>query len=316
MKRFLSTTAVLLALTGTAAYAQTQTADFGAVKVEQNDFFASDLIGMRIYNSETQMDPETRVADDAEREWDDIGEINDLVVSKDGTIRAVVLGVGGFIGIGEKDVAVSMDDITVLREEGETGDYFLVVNTSKEVLENAPEFDRDLQDRSATAMSTDKEITSDTAAAVETEAEQTAEMAETETVDDENVSAALGSDDAENKEAVQEAALTRPAMQLDGYRDAEMTDIQQLKSDDVEGSYVYGVHDETVGEIDALIMDTDGQVTEAVINVGGFLGLGEKPVKVAFDRIQVLKGEDGDDFRFYIDSSEEKLEALPEYTDN
>lgn len=126
----------------------------------------------------------------------------------------------------------------------------------------------------------------------------------------------MSTETAETKEEVQSPTLTRPNMARDGYSEVEMADIQQLKSDEVEGSYVYGTNDETVGEIDALIMDTDGQVLEAVINVGGFLGIGEKPVKVAFDRIQVLKGEDGEDFRFYIESSEEKLEAMPEYEED
>ncbi|MBO0661878.1 PRC-barrel domain-containing protein [Jiella sp. CQZ9-1] len=39
---------------------------------------------------------------------DSIGEITDVLVSKDGKVMAVLVGVGGFLGIGEKDVAVSM----------------------------------------------------------------------------------------------------------------------------------------------------------------------------------------------------------------
>ncbi|KEQ08130.1 PRC-barrel domain-containing protein [Pseudorhizobium pelagicum] len=37
-----------------------------------------------------------------------IGEINDVLVSQDGSVNAVIIGVGGFLGIGEKDVAVDM----------------------------------------------------------------------------------------------------------------------------------------------------------------------------------------------------------------
>lgn len=37
-----------------------------------------------------------------------IGEINDILVSQDGSVNAVIIGVGGFLGIGEKDVAVNM----------------------------------------------------------------------------------------------------------------------------------------------------------------------------------------------------------------
>ncbi|NNK16032.1 MAG: PRC-barrel domain-containing protein [Sulfitobacter sp.] len=273
MKRFLSTTAILLTLSG-AAFADAhsnKTAGVGTETYQQGDFYASDLIGMRIYNVETEMDTNTRIADGAEREWDDIGEINDIIVSQDGDVRAVILGVGGFLGMGEKDVSVSMDGIKVVQEEGDMGDRFLVVTTSKEMLENAPAFDR----------------------------EADSEVMSTET--------------AETKEEVQEPALIRPAMERDGYAEADMNEVQQLTSDMIEGSYVYGANDETVGEIDALLMSEDGKVEQAVINVGGFLGLGEKPVAVKFEQIQVLKNEDGDGYRFYIDSTEEKLEAMPEY---
>ena len=61
----------------------------------------------------------------------------------EGKVSAVILGVGGFLGIGERDVSVSMDAITVLNEEGDSDDRFLVVKTSKEELENAPVFERD-----------------------------------------------------------------------------------------------------------------------------------------------------------------------------
>jgi hypothetical protein len=39
---------------------------------------------------------------------EDIGEINDVIVGEDGRVLAVIVGVGGFLGIGEKDVAVGM----------------------------------------------------------------------------------------------------------------------------------------------------------------------------------------------------------------
>lgn len=272
MKRILSTTAILFALSGTA-YADGHASAFGTVEFEQSDFFASDLIGMRIYNSENEVGAGETVADGAETEWDDIGEINDIIVSKDGEIRAVILGVGGFLGMGERDVSVSMDAIKVVQEEGDAGDRFLVVTTSKEMLEKAPAFERE-------------DVTAET-------------MQENQTA----ATAMTSSDE----------ALERPMMKRDGYADAEPAELERLTSDTIEGSYVYGASDETVGEIDTLMMSDDGKVTQVVINVGGFLGLGEKPVAVSFDKIQVLRNVDGGEYRFYIDSTEEKLEALPEY---
>ena len=175
MKRFLSTTAVLLAMSG-AAYAQSESQALGDVQFQQGDFFASDLIGMRIYNSETDLETGAQVAADAEQEWDDIGEINDIIVSESGEVRGVILGVGGFLGMGEKDVSVSMDTIRVVQEEGDSNDRFLVVTTSKEALENAPTFERDLENDAevnASASTQTDDVNTETAATMKKDGDDT-----------------------------------------------------------------------------------------------------------------------------------------------
>ncbi|MGK9054252.1 PRC-barrel domain-containing protein [Neorhizobium petrolearium] len=59
---------------------------------ESGAWRVSDLQGKAVYGSEGES----------------IGEINDVLVSQNGSVNAVVIGVGGFLGIGEKDVAVNM----------------------------------------------------------------------------------------------------------------------------------------------------------------------------------------------------------------
>jgi sporulation protein YlmC with PRC-barrel domain len=83
----------------------------------------SDFTGKRVYS----------------KAGDDIGEVNDVLLSQDGKISAVILGVGGFLGIGEKDVLVSMRSIDMQRD-GET--VKLVVDATKEILTSAPTYDR------------------------------------------------------------------------------------------------------------------------------------------------------------------------------
>jgi putative membrane protein len=51
---------------------------------------------------------------------ENIGDINDVVLSRDGQVVAVVVGVGGFLGLGEKDVAIPFDAIEI-RESGDQG---------------------------------------------------------------------------------------------------------------------------------------------------------------------------------------------------
>ncbi|MBL8895238.1 MAG: PRC-barrel domain-containing protein [Rhizobiales bacterium] len=72
---------------------------------------------------------------------ENVGEINDLVLVNDGKIHGVVNCVGGFHGIGEKDELVALDSIRMTKAEG-SDTVQLVVNATKEALENAPGFDR------------------------------------------------------------------------------------------------------------------------------------------------------------------------------
>lgn len=300
MKRFLSTTAVILAMSSSAAYAEAHMSNFGSIKADAGDFHASDLIGMRIYSSETELEENQTVNSEMSTEWDDIGEINDLIVSRDGEVRAVILGVGGFLGMGERDVSVSMEEIRVLNSDGQ--ERFLVVSTNREELEKAPAYERDMSEMNQTNDSA--QINSNST--MHTGMTDTAQMGADSNMDQGTV--VIGGNTGADRPLLQ-----RPAVERDGYQDAQMEDVQQLTSEDIEGASVYGASDETVGEIDRLIMSADGKVEQVVINVGGFLGLGEKPVAVTFDELQILKSADGTDYRIYIDSTEEALEAQPEF---
>lgn len=48
-----------------------------------------------------------------------IGSISDVLVSQDGSVNAVILGVGGFLGINEKDVAVDFSALQLGQNEGQ-----------------------------------------------------------------------------------------------------------------------------------------------------------------------------------------------------
>jgi sporulation protein YlmC with PRC-barrel domain len=69
---------------------------------------------------------------------ENIGDINDLLFDKSGTISTVVIGVGGFLGIGEKDVAVPFNSLSVTADAN--GKRVVTASLSKERLMSAPEF--------------------------------------------------------------------------------------------------------------------------------------------------------------------------------
>ena len=71
-----------------------------------------------------------------------VGEIMDLLVNQGGQIQAAIVGVGGFLGAGEKDVAVSFNAIKATKKNDKT---YLTLDTTKDALNNAPGFKYDKQ---------------------------------------------------------------------------------------------------------------------------------------------------------------------------
>jgi sporulation protein YlmC with PRC-barrel domain len=69
-----------------------------------------------------------------------IGEIMDVLVAPDGKINSLIVGVGGFLGAGEKDVAVNFGAIKKTTKNNST---YLTMNTTKEDLKSAPGFKYD-----------------------------------------------------------------------------------------------------------------------------------------------------------------------------
>jgi sporulation protein YlmC with PRC-barrel domain len=63
-----------------------------------------------------------------------IGDVNDVLLDKSRQVSAVILGVGGFLGMGEKDVAVPFNAIKITEKDG---NRYLVMDTSKEALQSA-----------------------------------------------------------------------------------------------------------------------------------------------------------------------------------
>jgi sporulation protein YlmC with PRC-barrel domain len=111
-----------------AAYAQQTTTGVGTQPQEQ--VLASlppDAKSIAIYYKRDVYDPsETK-----------IGEIGDVLIGKDGKVDAFVVSVGGFLGIGEKYVAVPFSAIHVVDKSGKR---YLTMNATKDALENAQAF--------------------------------------------------------------------------------------------------------------------------------------------------------------------------------
>jgi hypothetical protein len=94
---------------------------------EENQFFADDLTGQNI---------KSLVEDDEE-----IGTIDKVLLNEDGEVVAVTVSVGGFLGMGDKTVAIEWEALELSRDDD--GDYVISASISQDEIENAEEFQAD-----------------------------------------------------------------------------------------------------------------------------------------------------------------------------
>ena len=316
MRNLLLTTAALAAF-GTVAFAQDATSGMFRPAADAMELRASNFIGMRIYATETAVD--ATEYDGMQQGWNDIGEVNDVILSRDGSVEAVLVDIGGFLGMGERQVAVSMDAIKFVSDSS-TGDapddFFLVMSAARADFEGAPDYmmgaggaaTGDAAGQAADpAMAADPAATTDAAdPAATTEAENQAAgtAATTEAADP-----AAATDPAAPADTATSGTAREP-LTRDGYMAA---DAEYLTAEKLTGASVYDANDEVIGEVGALVLSDTGQVTQAVIDVGGFLGMGEKPVALELTDIDILRNEAGDDVRVYLTKTKEELEAMPDF---
>jgi sporulation protein YlmC with PRC-barrel domain len=70
---------------------------------------------------------------------ENVGSISDLAFSKDGGVSTAIIGVGGFLGIGQKNVGVNFNSIQII-DDPDSADVRLVIDATREQLEEAPEY--------------------------------------------------------------------------------------------------------------------------------------------------------------------------------
>lgn len=84
-----------------------------------------------------------------------------------------------------------------------------------------------------------------------------------------------------------------------------------LNASQVIGLDIHGAQNEKIGDIDDLLMAKDGRIESVIIDVGGFLGVGARPVRVAWKDI-AWSGQ-GDKATATINYTKDRLEKMPEY---
>ena len=128
-------TALVLILAASAATAQQQTvpaptatAPTGNVQIQTS--IPADAMTVTHWYKQNVYDPGDNK----------IGEIKDVLLDHEGKSAALIVGVGGFLGIGEKDVAVPFRDVHFKKKDNK---WYPVMNTTKDAMQKAPGFKYD-----------------------------------------------------------------------------------------------------------------------------------------------------------------------------
>lgn len=298
---------------------------------------ASDVIGARIYATEAAVDADAYSG--VQEGWEDIGEVNDIILGRDGTVDAVLVDIGGFLGMGERQVAVDMAALKFVQDDAtDADDWFLVLQSDRGTLEGAPEYvmpgmepmaegdananvdanaDSNL-DANADAAATDtttQGTATDEAVADSTTAEGTEGVGNATTTEMPADGQVAG--DKGTEVQTEGAAATAPAMNSDGTMTLpegySEVDRATLTAETLTGADVRGPNDASIAEVSDLVLTAEGQVTNVVLDVGGFLGIGARSVAIPMERLTVAQTEGGA-VRIWVNMTKEELEVLPEHT--
>lgn len=304
IKPLLTTSAVLaLACTAVAQNAnqsKTHRADYSRQETAQEHRMerlngavkTSDLIGMDVKN---QQDKE-------------LGSVEDLWVDMEsGRIVLVMVSSGGFVGIGDSLTAVPP---SALRHDA--ANEVLALNATEEQFENAPKFETDMWDDSSSSKGLAaiyRHFGEDTAFNSISEGRnpgdgrrnQMGALNEKDRTSDQRDVATRNNDTSLNESRANSTVRDLMASERSG---------KVQRASDILGMTVKNRQNETVGDVDNIVVDlSSGRMVAVVLSSGGFLGMGDELSAVPSSKLQL--NEDGDEFQ--LDVTKEQLSAAPRF---
>lgn len=139
MKTLLASTVLLIALAGAGSAQSTQT-EVGIVKMSEASLLVRDIIGEPVYNFRGRPNTDTPMPMAGAKRFEKVASIKDVMINTDGTVEAIVMSVGGFWGLADREVTAGIDGLSVVTDV--RGDKYFVIYTYDEVLDDASRFNK------------------------------------------------------------------------------------------------------------------------------------------------------------------------------
>jgi uncharacterized protein YrrD len=276
--------AAFLTCSASAAYAQPQQAAGPPTSATADSKMAPSatadtrkLIGRNIKNA----DDET------------IGEIKSIYIGKDGKVDSVMVSVGGFLGMGDREVRIAWSDLRIT-DNGEK----VMVNMTKDELKAKPEYrykNESWRGQVFTDTGPWSARPSDTARAADAPRPASDQLAQT------TKPPADRSTDKPSERPNMAATTSTGDFNAAG----------EMSGHALIGATVRNEQREAVGKIEDVYVDNSGAIKTVVVAVGGFLGVGAKDVAVKWSDLKFSR----DDKSIVIMTSwtKESLKAMPDF---
>ena len=232
---------------------------------------------------------------------DTIGEIKSVYISSGGTVDSVMVGVGGFLGVGEREVQLAWKDLQV----ADNGEKVTVNMTKDQLKAMAPYNYKDtswrgnvFSDRGVWTeeqrAARDARAGTDAAAPVSRDPA----MADRKTTADRKPTA---------------TTTTGPAATAATESTGDFNAAGDLSANAVIGTKIRNENKDTVGSVQDLYLDSQGATKTVVVSVGGFLGVGAKDVAIKWSDLK--QSRDGKSVVLVTSLSKDELKALPDYAE-
>lgn len=316
MHRLITSTAIATLL-ASAAMSQTAPTDpatdpvtavpgeRGFHQLEEGNALASHLIGVQVYATPegAQIDPAalaegTMPAADIAG-FAPVGQISDIIMGRDHEVHAFV--VAGLIDdtTMQQEVVVDAQSVSFVIDDTVPTLWWAIVDMSPDDFMTAPLMDRLQQPVVGTA-----------AAGTGAGTGGAGTPATTGTAPGVAPGTGVAPTGAEDWR-MGRAAWGAPAVGLEGY---QAVPVEEISAQDLLGAQVYGIDNVDIGSIGDIVIGEDGdQISYAVIDVGGFLGIGSREVTIGFDEMTILNNAGFNDLQVHVNATRETIETAPPF---
>lgn len=229
-----------------------------------------------------------------------IGEIKSIHIGADGKVDQVIVGVGGFLGVGDREVAIAWNDLTI-SDNGER----VVASMTKDQLKTLPEYKYSDPAYRGRVFGDRGPIAGPTRTGEVTPPATPREPAGTVPGRTRTAEAEPGRTKPMDTPPVRDAAKP-PASATKAFNTAG-----EMSGEAVIGATVRNQQNETVGSINDIYLDSNGAVKTVVVSVGGFLGMGSHDVALPWNDLSFSR--DGTSLVVTTSATKDYLKTLPSF---